>query len=188
MDALLPPLVAAFLAEWGDKTQLLAIMLSIRFRRVRPILAGVILAAFLNSLAASFAGSLIAHMVTFRALTLMAALALILAGADGLLPQKAPKLHSQGAGGVAFASFFAFGVLEFGDKTQFITTALAARSDSIWLAAIGATIGIAAANTPAIIMAERFSATFQLRPIRIVAGTILLCAGVVIALGALRLF
>lgn len=187
MDALLPPLVAAFLAEWGDKTQLLAAMLSIRFRRPRAVLAGIALAAFLNSLAAAFAGSLIADLLTFRALTLMAAVALIFAGVGGLLPQKAPKLHSQGVGGVVFASFFAFAVLEFGDKTQFMTTALAARSDSIWLAAIGATIGIVAANAPAIMMAERFTVTVPVRPIRIVAGVILLLAGVITALGALRL-
>ena len=187
MNALLPPLVAAFLAEWGDKTQLLAVMLSIRFRRTRAVLAGIVLAAFLNSLAAAFAGSLISDLLTFRALTLMAAVALVFAGVGGLLPQKAPKLHTQGTGGVVLASFFAFAVLEFGDKTQFITTTLAARSDSIWLAGIGATAGIVAANAPAVLIAERFSTTVPLRPIRAVAGVILLSAGMIIALGALRL-
>lgn len=187
MDALLPPLVAAFLAEWGDKTQLLAVLLSIRFRRARPVLIGIAAAALLNSALAAAAGLLIAEMLTFRALTLMAALALIFAGAGGLLPQKAPKLESHGAGGVAFASFFAFAVLEFGDKTQFVTTTLAARADSVWLAAIGAAAGIIAASVPAVLLAERFSATFPLRGIRVTAGLILFAAGIVTALGALRL-
>jgi putative Ca2+/H+ antiporter (TMEM165/GDT1 family) len=188
MDALLPPLVAAFLAEWGDKTQLLAVMLAIQFRRTNAVLLGIAAAAMLNSLAAAFVGSLITGVITFRALTLMTALALVFAGIGALLPQKPPKLHSQGAGGVMFASFFAFGVLEFGDKTQFMTTTLAARADSIWLAAIGATVGIMAATVPGVVMAERFSSALPVRAFRLTSGVILLSAGVFVALGALRLF
>lgn len=187
MDALLPPLVAAFLAEWGDKTQLLAVMLSIRFRRSDAVLFGIAAAALFNSALAAVAGSLITDLINFRAITLMSALALIFAGAGALLPQKPPKLESRGAGGIAFASFFAFAVLEFGDKTQFLTMTLAARADSIWLAAAGGTIGILLASAPAVVMSERFSAELPLRGIRTGAGVILLIAGVITALTALRL-
>ncbi len=187
MDALLPPLVAAFLAEWGDKTQLLAAMLAIRFRRPRAILAGVVAAAFLNSLLAALGGSLISGLVTFRAATLMTALALLLAGIGALIPQKHPRLETQGAGGVAFASFFAFAVLEFGDKTQFLTAALAARADSFWMTGIAAAIGIVIVNVPAIFLAERFSSILPLHFIRRLTGAILLIAGAFTAIWALGL-
>lgn len=187
MDALLPPLVAAFLAEWGDKTQLLAVLLAIRFRRSNAVLIGIAAAALLNCLLAAFAGSLIAGLITFRAMTLMTALALIFAGAGALLPQKPPKYESRGTGGAALASFFAFAVLEFGDKTQFMTTTLAARADSIWLAGIGAAVGVTSASVPAVLIAERFSAVLPLRAIRSGAGLILLMAGLLTAVSALRL-
>lgn len=187
MDALLPPLVAAFLAEWGDKTQLLAVMLALRVRRVNTVLIGIAAAVLLNSLLSAFAGSLLAGLITFRALTLMTGLALISAGVGALLPQKPPRLETRGAGGVLFASFFAFGVLQFGDKTQFVTAALAGRANSIWLTGFGAALGTMLAIIPAAMMAERLSAVLPLRAIRTVSGSVLLIAGAVVAITALRL-
>jgi len=187
MDALLPPLVAAFLAEWGDRTQLLAILLASRFQRPRPILIGIAIAALLNSLLSAGGGHLLVPLINFRAITLMTALALLFAGAGALLPQKAPRLETKGAGGVLFASFFAFGVLEFGDKTQFITATLAARADTVFLAAIGAGIGVLLANVPTVLLADRLTTTLPVRTFRLFAGLIFLVAGTITALSSLRL-
>ena len=126
MEALLPPLVAAFLAEWGDKTQLLAAMLAIRFPSRNSVLFAIGLATLLNAALSAFAGSFLIGLISFRARTLMTALALLLAGAGALFPSRSPRLKSRGRGGMVIASLFAFGVLQFGDKTQFITACLAA--------------------------------------------------------------
>jgi Ca2+/H+ antiporter, TMEM165/GDT1 family len=187
VDALLPPLVAAFLAEWGDRTQLLTILLVSRFQRPKAILAGIALAALCNSVISAFAGVLIGDLINFRAITLMTALALLFAGAGAFFPQKQPRLETQGAGGILFASFFAFAVLEFGDKTQFVTATLAARADSIWLTTLGATVGILLANIPAALMAERFAAVLPLKAMRLAIGGFFLMAGAFIAISALRL-
>ncbi|MGE0776651.1 MAG: TMEM165/GDT1 family protein [Sphingomonadaceae bacterium] len=187
MDALLPPFVAAFLAEWGDRTQLLAVLLAARFGRAVPVLAAIAVAALLNSLLSAFAGHYLVGLINFRAITLMTALALLFAGVGALMPQRPPKLEGGGRGGAFLASLFAFAVLEFGDKTQFLTATLAARADSIWLPAIGATAGVILAATPAILLAERFRAAVPLRVIRFAVGLIFLLVGAIVALGALRL-
>lgn len=187
MDALLPPFVAAFLAEWGDRTQLLACLLATRFGAPRAVLAGIALAAFANSLLAAFGGHLLADYINFRAITLMMALALLFAGVGALWPQRPPKLEGSGKAGAFLSSLFAFGVLEFGDKTQFVTATLAARTGSIWLTALAATGGIILATLPAVLLADRLSATVPLKAIRIGVALLFLLLGGIAAISALRI-
>ena len=157
------------------------------FGRAVPVLAAIALAALLNSLLSAFAGHYLVVLINFRAITLMTALALLFAGVGALMPQKPPKLEGGGRGGAFLASLFAFAVLEFGDKTQFLTATLAARADSIWLPAIGAAAGIILAATPAVLLAEHLRAAVPLRAIRLMVGLIFLLVGAIVALGALRL-
>jgi len=187
MEALLPPLVAAFLAEWGDKTQLLAAMLAMRFPSRNSVIFAIGLATLLNAALSAFAGSFLIGLIPFRALTLMTALALLLAGAGAMLPSKPPRFEGWGRGGVVVASLFAFGVLQFGDKTQFITACLAARSGAPWLTAIGSACGTLAADIPAVLLANRFSAVVPLAAVRLAAGAMLLTVGAFVAISILGL-
>lgn len=186
MDALLPTFLAALLAEWGDKTQLLAALLATRFRDRRAVLAGIAAAALANSGIAAAGGRLVADLINFRAIGLMVALALLAAGAGGLLRQKPHRLADHSRFGAFATSAAAMFVLEFGDKTQFLTFAFAARADSLVLAAGGATAGILVAAVPAVMLGERFSA-LPLRAIRLGASCLFLIVGAILALGALRL-
>lgn len=188
MDSLLPPLVGTFLAEWGDRTQFLVILLAARFGGSARMLAGIAAAAILNSLLAAFGGKLIAEIINFQAITLMMAIALLFAAAGGFWPQTAPKLAGAGTAHAMWISFFAFGVLEFGDKSQFLTATLAARSQSWWLAGLGAGAGIILANVPAVILSEKTGDILPLRAIRLGASVLLLIAAAISAIFALRLF
>ncbi len=187
MDALLPAFVATLLAEFGDKTQLLAMLLAIRFHRVAPVLAGIAVAAAANSLIAALGGAVVGELIPFRALTLLTALALIFAGIGALWRQKPPTLSGYGPIGIFATSALGVFILEFGDKTQFITFALAARADSAWLTAAGATAGIVVAAAPAVLLADRFEAIVPLRAVRAVAGMLMLLTGAIVAIYALRL-
>ena len=187
MDALLPPFVAAFLAEWGDRTQLLAILLAARFRSPRLVLAGIAAAALANGMISAFGGRLLADIVPFRAITLMTGIALLLAGAGALLPRKPATFEGSGRAGAFLASFFAFAVLEFGDKTQFVTVALAGRTGSFWLTGLGAAAGVTLASAPAVFLQERLGTILPLTAIRIGAAVLLLIAASAAAISALRL-
>lgn len=187
MDALLPTFLAALLAGMGDKPQQLAVQLGARFDRQAAIIVGIAVAAFLSSFAAAFGGRLAADFINFRAIALMLGLALIAAGVDGLLRRKPavlPALSRLGAFATAVTAILA---LSFGDRTQFLTFAFAARADSLWLASAGATAGIVAAAAPAVVLGKRLEAILPIRVIRVGAAIIFLIAGVIIAAGALRL-
>ncbi|HEX8261761.1 MAG TPA: TMEM165/GDT1 family protein [Allosphingosinicella sp.] len=187
MEALLISFIAAALGEWGDKTQLLVIALAARYRRPLPILAGVLAAALANSLIAAFGGALVHDMVAPRAASLLVALALIFAGVAGLIRPKPYESAGTSRGGpflVAAASFF---VLEFGDKTQFLTFAIAARFDAFALAAAGATAGIMAGSVPAALLGQGLAKAVPLKALRIGFGALFLAVGLVVGLSARRL-
>lgn len=186
MDALVASFVAAFLGEWGDKTQLLLAVLAARTGRPGTAFAGTALAVLAASLLAGFAGSTLVGMIPIRAAGLLVAVALALAGLAGLLPRRAPD-----PGSLTLPLFAAVFIMAFaaqvGDRTPFITFALAARFDAPLLAAAGAAVGALAACLPAVLLGDTLAKTVPLRAIRLVSAALFLLAGVVVALGALRL-
>ena len=187
MDALLTSFVAAALGEWGDKTQLLVIALAARYRRPWPILAGIFAAALANSAIAAFGGTLVHGMITLRAISLLVALALVFAGVAGLIRPKPYESAGTSRAGpflVAAASFF---VLEFGDKTQFLTFALSAQFNAFALAAAGATAGVMASSLPAALLGDRLARAAPLKAIRIGLGILFLLVGLIVGVNALRL-
>lgn len=187
MDALLTTFVAAALAEWGDKTQLLVIALAIRYRRPLPILAGVFVAALANSLIAAFGGTLVHSMITLRAISLLVALALVFAGVAGLIRPKPYESAGTSRAGPFLVAAAAFFVLEFGDKTQFLTFALSAQFNAFALAAAGATAGVMVSNLPAALLGDQLAKSVPLKAIRIGLGVLFLLIGLVVAVNALRL-
>ena len=188
MDALLASFVAAALAEFGDKTQLLVIAIAARYRRAGAILAGVAVAALANNFIAAFGGTLVNGMITLRAISLLMAVALLFAGIAALIPQRSPAGMGAGWRTGAFVTTAAcFFLLEFGDKTQFLTFAIAAQYDSLVLAAVGATAGIVIANAPAAFLAERSRDLLRLKPLRQGIAAIFIFIGFIVAVSALRL-
>lgn len=188
MDALLPTFLAALFAEFGDKTQLLAIVLALRFKRQEAaVLAGIAVAAFANSLLAAAGGRLIHEIINFRAITLMIACALLSAGAGALMRQRRPDTADSWKLGAFGTSLISVAILEFGDKTQFLTMTLAARADSLLLAAAGATAGIVAGSAVAVALAGDFEKLLPVRPVRYAAGALFVLIGLITAVSALRL-
>jgi putative Ca2+/H+ antiporter (TMEM165/GDT1 family) len=187
LEALLASFVAAALAEWGDKTQLLVIALAVRYGRPVPILAGVFVAASANSLIAAFGGVLVHDMITLRAISLLVALALVFAGVAGLIRSRPYESEGTSRAGpflVAAASFF---VLEFGDKTQFLTFAISAQFDAFALAAAGATAGVMVSSVPAALMGGGLAKKVPLKGLRIGLGALFLTIGLFVGVSALRL-
>lgn len=188
MDALLTTFLAALLAEVGDKTQLLALALAVRYRRPVPVLLGLAAAALANNVIAVIGGAIIHDFITLRAISLLVAIALIFAGVAGYIRQEdEADMGSTWKTGPFLTTAACFFLLEFGDKTQFLTLALSAQYDAPLLAAAGATAGVIAANAPITFLADRTPAVLPLKPLRIGIAVLFLLAGFIVAVNALRL-
>jgi putative Ca2+/H+ antiporter (TMEM165/GDT1 family) len=171
-------LLVAF-AEIGDKTMLLAILLSARFRRPWPIIAGIFAATIVNHALAAWAGSAIAGLLEGFWFRLAVALGFIAMAAWTLVPDRiedddAPPLSARGAFLATLVAFFA---AEMGDKTQIATVALGAQYHNVLLVAIGTTLGMMIANVPAVFLGDRITRIVPLKAMRIVTAILFLVLG-----------
>ncbi len=186
MEALLTTFVAAFLAEWGDKTQLVVAALAASRGRPALILLGLFLATLSSNLVAAYAGAFVNDGIAIRAMTLLVALSLLFGGVAGLFRRKPPSLGS-GRAPLLITAFFLCLAAELGDRSQFFAFAFAARFDSGALAAAGATAGIMVAAVPAILLGDRLQAVVPMRAIRYSVAGLFLVAGFITAMQALQL-
>ena len=166
---------------------MLLIAFAVRYRRPLPILLGAAVGALANSLIAATGGVLVHDLINLRAASLLVALALAFAGVAAFIGAKKPEMAETWKTGPFLTTAVCFFLLEFGDKTQFLTFALAAQFDAFALATAGATAGIVAAGAPAAILGDRLSALVPLKAIRLGLGILFLIIGFVIAINALRL-
>ncbi|MGE3395665.1 MAG: TMEM165/GDT1 family protein [Sphingomonas sp.] len=186
MDALVASFVAAFLAEWGDKTQLLAALLAARTGRPGPVFAATVAAIAAANIFAAFAGAAMVGLIPLRAAGLLLAIALIVGGLAGLIRRRTPDAGSLRLPLVIATMIMALAA-QVTDRTPFLTFALAARFDAPMFAAAGATVGATAACLPAILLADRFGNTIPLRPIRLVVAVLFLLSGFAVTVSTLQL-
>jgi len=185
MDALMAALVAAALAQATDRSAVLAARLGDRFERRGGVIAGLVIALIAVNAIAAAGAALVAPMLTPNAKALLLALALLSAGGSALFPPRPPK--GEARGGAVIAALAGALALGLGDRAQFITFALAARTPIPALAATGAVIGGLAVLVPAVLAGERGRAVLPEAPIRFAIAALFLVAGAVAGLSALRL-
>jgi len=166
------------LAEIGDRTQLLTLMLASRFRQPWAILGGIFLATVANHLLAAIAGFYISNVLTAVWFKYAVSLSFIAMAIWALVPDK-PRKHKHGSLnlGVLLTSAVAFFVVEIGDKTQLATMALAARFHDVFLVAAGSTTGMMIANAPAVFLGEAVTRIIPVKKLRIGAALIYLGLG-----------
>jgi Ca2+/H+ antiporter, TMEM165/GDT1 family len=188
MDPILVSAGVVAIAEIGDKTQLLAIVLAARFRRPAPIILGILAATLLNHAAAAALGYIVAQWLSGWVFQLIVGGAFLAMAAWALIPDKEDdRALSRSRGGVFLTTLVAFFLVEIGDKTQIATSLLAARFHDVVLVTIGTTIGMMAANIPAVLFGEAATRVVPLRYVRMAAAAIFALIGVWVMLAAARL-
>lgn len=165
------------LAEIGDKTQLLALLLAARFRRPWPIIAGIFIATLLNHALAGWLGVLVAQWLTPNVLRWVVAASFIAIALWTLKPDKLDEEAKLPGGNVFAATVIAFFLAEIGDKTQVATVLLATRFDTLWQVVAGTTLGMLLANVPVVAFGSRFAQRLPLRAARMVAALVFLALG-----------
>ena len=180
------PLAAAWistgtvaLAEIGDKTQLLALLLAARYRAPWPIIAGILVATLLNHALAAWFGAWVAQWLRPDVLRWVVAGSFLVVALWTLKPDSLDDDGEQlPARGAFLATTAAFFVAEIGDKTQVATVLLAAKYSPLWEVVAGTTVGMLLANVPVVLLGSRFADRLPLKAARRVAALVfLLLAG-----------
>jgi putative Ca2+/H+ antiporter (TMEM165/GDT1 family) len=166
------------IAEIGDKTQLLAMVLAAKFRRPLPIILGILVATILNHTGAAALGFVVARWLTGPTFQVLVGAGFVAMALWALIPDKDDEgAVSRTAGGVFLTTLVAFFLVEIGDKTQIATTLLAARFQDIAVVAAGTTLGMMIANVPAVLLGEAATRVVPLRYVRIGAALVFLILG-----------
>jgi Ca2+/H+ antiporter, TMEM165/GDT1 family len=184
MQALLICTGVVALAEIGDKTQLLALVLAARYRKPWPIILGILVATLANHALAAAVGAWLAATIGPTAMRWILGVSFIAMAIWTLIPDKyeetSPALPRLGIFGATTLAFF---LLEMGDKTQIATVALAAQYDSLLAVVAGTTLGMLIANIPAVLLGEVAARKLPLRLVHGVAAAIFLALGILVLFG-----
>lgn len=192
MQSLLAALALVFVAELGDKTQLVAMGFGAR-HRIAPVLVGMTIAYAAANLLAVVVGGVLGAALSTRAIGLAGG-ALFIAFAvwtlvssddddddvgdtDGARPARPARAVVVSVAAAVF-------VAELGDKTQLATATLAAQGPPV-LVWVGATIGIVAAGAAAVVVGRVIGNQLPARAIRVVSAALFAVFGVALILPSL---
>lgn len=179
MEAFLVSTAIVTLAEMGDKTQLLSLVLAARFRRPWPIVLGIFVATLANHALAGAVGSWVTTVLGPQVLRWVLGLSFIAMAVWMLIPD---KLEDDGDGaaprfGVFGTTLVAFFLAEMGDKTQVATVMLAAQYSAYFWVVAGTTLGMMLANAPVVWLGDRLVKKVPIRVVHLVSALIFLILG-----------
>ena len=184
MEAFFISAVTVGLAEIGDKTQIVALMLAARFRRPVPLLLGILCATLLNHGAAGLVATLLGSMLDGPWMGWALGISFMGVAIWALFPDRyEAKDENVRRFGAFMSSLLAFFLAEIGDKTQIVTIALAARVEVFLPVVVGTTLGMMAANIPAVVIGNRMADKLPVRAIRIASGIVFAGLGAATLLG-----
>ncbi|MDT3714440.1 MULTISPECIES: TMEM165/GDT1 family protein [Pseudomonas] len=188
MESLLVPTAIVALAEIGDKTQLLALILAARFRKPWPIIAGIVAATLANHAAAGAVGAWVSSFFTESVLHWILAASFTATALWTLVPDKMDDEETSSARrfGPFVTTLIAFFLAEIGDKTQVATVMLAAQYPHLIMVIIGTTLGMLIANVPVVLAGNFAAEKLPLTLIRRLAATAFVVLAIVAVYSAMK--
>ena len=179
IEAFFSSTVVVALAEIGDKTMLLAIVLAARLKAPWAILAGILVATMANHALAAFVGKEVAGLLQADWFRIAVALGFIAMAAWTLVPDKLDEDENtvRSTGGAFMTTLVSFFLVEMGDKTQVATIALAAQYQAVLSVAAGTTLGMMLANGPAVFLGEAIERRISMKLTRTLAALLFLALG-----------
>lgn len=180
MEAFFVSTAIVALAEMGDKTQLLALVLAARFRKPWPIVLGILVATLVNHGLAGAVGAWVTTFIGPQMLRWILGASFIAMAVWMLIPDKLDEGDADGKPrwGVFGTTLVAFFLAEMGDKTQIATVMLAAQYNAyLWVVA-GTTLGMMIANAPVVWLGERITRRVPIKAVHTISAIIFAVLGV----------
>ena len=184
LEALLISAGIVALAEMGDKTQLLALVLAARYRERGAIVLGIFVATIANHSLAAALGAWITSLLGQGTMRWIVGGSFLAMAAWVLVPDKPGGADIAPRFGAFMTTLIAFFIVEMGDKTQIATVALAARYASTAAVVIGTTLGMMIAHVPAVYVGERLLKRVPIKIVHAVAAALFALLGVLAVVSA----
>ncbi|WP_353426758.1 TMEM165/GDT1 family protein [Polynucleobacter sp. MWH-UH19D] len=171
------------LAEMGDKTQLLSLMLAARYpKQAMAIIAGIFIATIANHACAALLGHWLMTLVSPDVMRWILGLSFLGIGLWLLVPDHIDDATDSKVVDRTFQVFVLtvalFFLAEMGDKTQIATIALGAKYDDVVAVTIGTTLGMMLANAPAVWLGQKFTKRMPIKWVHGVAALTFIAIGV----------
>ena len=184
MEALFTSILVVALAEIGDKTQLLSLLLAARYKKPLPIVFGILVATLANHALAGALGEWLRSLFSPEALRWIVGVSLLAIAAWTLKPDKLDgQVKESTRYGVFALTCVVFFLAEMGDKTQIATIVLAAKYHALALVVVGTTLGMMIANVPVVFLGSAASQRIPFRTVRLIAALLFAVLGSAALLG-----
>jgi putative Ca2+/H+ antiporter (TMEM165/GDT1 family) len=186
MEAFTISIASIVVGELGDKTQLLTLILAARLRKPIPIIAGILAATLVSNIAACLIGEWVGELITPQILRWLLGISFLAVAAWAIIPDKIDEdedVKIRGHYGIFILTAVTFFLAEMGDKTQFVSMALAAKYHDLFSVVAGTTLGMMIVNVPTVLFADRALKWVPVKMVRIIAALIYAVLGVVTLLG-----
>jgi len=188
LSAFLVSFGVIFVAELGDKSQLMALAFATRYKPL-PVLVAITIATAIVHLASVAIGAVVGAALPTRPINAIAALAFVVFGlwtlrGDELTSEDEERARKT-TRNVLVSVGTVFFLAELGDKTMLATVTLATREGVVgtWL---GSTVGMVAADALAIVVGRTLGSRLPERAIKVGAGAAFFVFAVLLGVEALR--
>lgn len=166
------------IAEMGDRTQLLSLVLAARFRQPWPVILGIFVATLANHALAGVIGVWFGRYLSPAILNAAVGASMIAMAGWTLVPDTLEGEETISNRGAFLTTLIAFFVAEIGDKTEIATLALAAAYSNLWAIVAGTTLGMMAANIPVVLLGSKFAGALPMKRIHYLAAALFALLGV----------
>lgn len=180
MDALFQSFALVAISEMGDKTQILSLILALRYRKPWTIMSAILIATLANHGMATWLGVVLASHIPDVWLKYGLALIFVIFGLWILKPDSDEGLDKAHKYGAFLTTLVVFFLAEMGDKTQLATVALGARYDSVLMVTAGSTLGMLLTNSVSVFGGEKLIKVIPMSYVRIGACVLFIIFGIAI--------
>lgn len=188
MEAFINTTAVVALGEMGDKTQVLALLLAVRYQRSLPIITGIFIATLLTMGITALVGTTFSSFIPAAVLRWLLVAMFLGIAVWTLIPEDDDDddVPLKSSTSLIITAFITFLLAELGDKSQIATLIMAAKYGDFVSVMSGATMGEMLAITPAVLLGKTTAQWIPLAWVRVAAACVFAAMGVWISIFGLE--